>query len=80
MIIAKTDSGTLIFGLSRRNVELLVAGHPIMKESIPEAGIPRFAIVYGETEQEIYETMLKDGFDMPTDIVINLPTVNKVPT
>jgi hypothetical protein len=76
VIIAKTESGTLIFGLSRRNIELLMEGRPIMKEAMGD--IPRFAIVFGETEQEIFEQLVTEGFDMPS--IINMPTVNKVPT
>jgi hypothetical protein len=63
MIIAKTDAGMLIIGLSRRNVELLVAGQPIVKDAF--GPMPAIAIVYGETEQAIFEGLTADDVAMP---------------
>jgi hypothetical protein len=62
MIIAKTDGGLLIIGLSRRNIESLQEGKPILKEM---PGNFHFAVVFGETEMEILDYLATAGFDIP---------------
>jgi hypothetical protein len=54
---------TVIFGLSRRNIENLMAGHPIFKE-MKDMDFPNLsiAIFFGETEdtmREDFKTFIK---------------------
>lgn len=58
MIYAKTTDDGLVIGLSERNIELLRAGHSIVK-NIP--GMPSLVIIAGETEAAIYSELAKHG-------------------
>lgn len=57
-----TNDGVLLFGLSARNVELLKEGKPIDID-LRTLGLPsgRVLIFYGETEQEIRESLIVQG-------------------
>jgi hypothetical protein len=61
MILAKLSDETVVLGLSRENVERLIAGQPIRitKEShgVELPGIPRLVIVFGETEKAIADEL-----------------------
>ena len=80
MIIARSKTGTgkelLIFGLSRVNVERMMAGKPvhIRKESHGD-GIPdgwEVVIMFGETEQEMQKQFAKAGMiDQHTKVNID---------
>jgi hypothetical protein len=58
MIVAKLSDGTLLLGLSRTNIERLMAGQPIRVSQathgveLPES-MPRIGITFGETEAAI---------------------------
>lgn len=58
MIYGKSHDGSLVIGLSERNIELLREGHPIVKE-LPE--MPALLIVYGQTEAEILSLLTEHG-------------------
>jgi len=64
MIICLSTTGAIILGLSRRNLELLQQGHPILKHGM--AGLPTISIVYGEDEQAILKYLLDSGFELPS--------------
>lgn len=59
MIKAKCNDGTLIFGLSKMNVELLQQGKPIVL-NLKDMGLEdrRVIIMYGETEEKMYEDLV----------------------
>lgn len=58
MIYARTSDGGILIGLSKLNIERLQQGKPIKRM---EEGMPRLRIVYGETEQAIYEMLVAHG-------------------
>lgn len=59
MIKAKLSNGDLVFGLSEENVRRLKEGQPV-KINLKDMGLEdrNILIVYGETEEKIYEEML----------------------
>lgn len=64
----KARSGDdLIFGLSARNVELLMQGKPISID-LRDLGLPkgRVMILYGTTEEAMKEELQRAGVRMPT--------------
>ena len=63
MIVAKTEDGVLIIGLSEKNVQLLREGKPILKLDVP--GMPKFVITYGETEQDILDELIAHDIGVP---------------
>ncbi|MBF3951895.1 hypothetical protein ISG27_12695 [Burkholderia pseudomallei] len=54
----------IIIGLSRLNIEKLMHDLPIKFEG-DELGVPgkTFYILFGETEQEIYDLLTRAGFE-----------------
>lgn len=63
---AKDGSGKLIlFGLSRRNCDLLLQGKPIIFDG-DELELPgiRFVLMAGETEQNMMADLEKAGFKL----------------
>lgn len=59
MIKAKLNNGDIILGLSRKNIALLQEGRPI-KFNLKDMGLEdrTVLIVFGETEESLYEAML----------------------
>jgi hypothetical protein len=59
MIKAKMNDGTIVFGLSRQNVQLLKEGKPI-RINLKEMGLEEreILIVYGNSEDDIFKEML----------------------
>jgi hypothetical protein len=62
MIIAKMTDGSLLLGLSERNIELLRKGKPIVKDV---EGLAKFVIVYGKTEGDIMAELKAHGLVHP---------------
>ena len=58
MIYASTNDGGILIGLSAKNLELLRAGRPILRD---HPGLPVLRIVFGETEQVIFEQLVAAG-------------------
>lgn len=58
MIYGRTSDGGIFIGLSARNLELLQQGKPILRE---ESNLPTLRIVYGETEQAIMDSLVREG-------------------
>jgi hypothetical protein len=59
MLYGKTQGGSIVIGLSERNLELLKQGKPIKKECL--GVMPDLIIVYGKTEQVIYDMLTQAG-------------------
>lgn len=59
MIKAKCNDGTLIFGLSKENVDRLKQGKPILI-NLKDIGLEdrQVIIMYGETEEKMYEDLV----------------------
>lgn len=59
MIKAKCNNGNLIFGLSKENIDRLQKGQPIVF-NLKDMGLEDrlVMIVYGETEDKIYESLV----------------------
>lgn len=59
MIKAKCNDGTLIFGLSKENVDRLKQGKPILI-NLKDMGLEdrQVIILYGETEEKMYEDLV----------------------
>lgn len=66
MIVARMSDGSMILGVSKENVDRLVAGQPIRvsHEShgcpMPE-GCPNIVIVFGDTEDAIVDMLKQNG-------------------
>lgn len=80
MIIARSRTGAgnelLIFGLSRANVDRMMAGRPVhIKKSTHGDGIPEgweIVIFFGETEQDMQKQFAKAGMiDQNTKVNID---------
>ena len=59
-ISADDESRTLVLGLTRRNIERLIAGQPMRIDAEHHPGFPedlRICIVFGETERAITELL-----------------------
>lgn len=71
MIIASLKQGddpAVLVGLSRKNAEELIKGHPIFKPK-EETGLPvTLIIVGGETEESIMAE-LKEHFNIPDEVI-----------
>lgn len=64
MVTAKTTDGTLIIGLTRKNIERMMSGDPVyMRPGVHSVESP-ILIMFGETEQAIAE-QLAPGRTMP---------------
>lgn len=61
MIYGTLESGWLVIGLSKENVERLQLGKPIFKSGarIEDEGLPPLLILYGETEEVCLEKLRK---------------------
>jgi len=61
--------GTIILGLSDKNIELLTKGRPI-KFNLSTLGLQDMEVIifHGSTEQEMYK-MIKDGIDPENTIL-----------
>ncbi len=59
MIKAHLNNGDLLFGLSKMNIKKLQEGMPIIIEG-KDMGIDdiKIIIMYGETEEDIYEELM----------------------
>ena len=55
----KKDGEVLLYGLSRKNIERLVAGEPITFEG---DGFPHTVIMFGETEKDIADQLGFAGY------------------
>lgn len=60
MLKAKMKAGGLIFGLSKENINRLQQGQPIVF-NLKEMGLEdrSITIVFGETEETIYESLIE---------------------
>jgi hypothetical protein len=71
MIVARGEMATglfLILGLSRNNVERLMAGRPIVMKNSTHKGIPEgweISIFFGEDEQAMAQLLKKAGLMIP---------------
>jgi hypothetical protein len=65
MIYATTSDGILI-GLSKRNLELLQEGHPILRRV---QGMPTLRIMYGDTEAAIVNMLIAEGLITPDHVI-----------
>lgn len=77
---AQTDDGPLLFiGLSRHNVRLLTEGKPIFRNRKGPQGelLPSFlgaiAVMFGETEQAIYDELRRLDVVVPTTEIRGAP-------
>jgi hypothetical protein len=73
MIRASADSGRIILlGLSRANVEKLIAGNPVYVtgESLGAPNITSISVFFGETEADMEKLMLEAGYIGPHTTVI----------
>lgn len=60
MIKAKLSNGTIILGLSKRNIELLMQKKPIVVNLKDlELEDRNVIIAFGESEEKLYEEMLE---------------------
>ena len=66
MIKARAVDGTALFGLSRKNLEQLLDGNPIVLQ-LSEMGLPRQKIVIlaGENEQAIMDDLVRHKLVAP---------------
>lgn len=64
MIKAKLNNGDLLFGLSKQNIERMMKGEPVVF-NLSSMGLEdrRVMIMYGETEDKIYEELV-DHIDL----------------
>ena len=59
MVKAKLNNGDLVFGLSDENINRLKSGEPILINLIDlEIEERKILIVYGKTEEKIFEEMI----------------------
>lgn len=65
MIKARLSNGTIVLGLSARNLERLKGGEPILFDGRRFGFAGNVAILYGETEEAIAKDLLAHSGGLP---------------